>query len=602
MTENERGPDPEGAGDDPRPTGLELRGTAISPGLAIGVVHRKDYDLERAGTRRVPLDQVERELNRFHASLEASRGELERLKEQLRGRVPAEHVRILDTHLAYLGDSVFLSDVENLILAEQLGLEAAIAKVIADFDRIFRLVANEALRERAVDLRDVGIRVLRNLVPEEEREESDARARNSILVARELSIVDMFHLDGREVLGIATEEGGLTSHAAILARSMGVPMVAGVEGLRERVHEGDTVILDAAEGVLRVHPDEVLLAQYREARETDGAATGVPLAAEDLRTADGTPVQVLASCGNLPEVGQALSAGLAGVGLYRTELLYVVDRDQPSLDSLVAHYAAVLEEAGGAPVTFRLLDVDSSYGLRYLHEAREPNPALGCAGVRALLATDSVLRRQLEALLRAAPEGKHLRIAVPFVSDVGELRRVKEALFDVRSELQSSGLRLTDTLDVGVVLETPASVLGARALLGEVDFALLSYDGLVEHLLAADRENHELAEVFRAAHPVVLRQVVELVRVAREAGVPLGVFGPAALQPGVLPLLLAAGLREVHASHVVLDDLVRVLAATDLPRAEAVLVRAAAAACTAETLPLVDTFLRAYDELEVGQG
>jgi phosphotransferase system enzyme I (PtsI) len=600
MTENEPAPDPQGAGDAPRPTGFELRGTAISPGLAIGAVHRKDYDLERAGTRRVPLDQVERELNRFHASLQASRQELERLKEQLRGRVPEEHVRILDTHLTYLGDSVFLSDVENLILGEQLALEAAIAKVVADFDRIFRLVANEALRERAVDLRDVGIRVLRNLVPEEQREEAESRARDSVLVARELSIVDMFHLDGKEVLGIVTEEGGLTSHAAMLARSMGVPMVAGIEGLRERVQEGDTVILDAAEGVLRVNPDELVLEQYREARAA--AAEGATrVEAEDLCTADGTPVRVLASCGNLPEVGQALAAGLSGVGLYRTELLYVIDREQPSLDSLVAHYAAVLEEAGGASVTFRLLDADSSFGLRYLHEGREPNPALGRAGVRALLASDSVLRRQLQALLRAAPVDRELRLAVPFVSDVGELRRVKEVLFDVRSELQSSGLQLTASVEVGVVIETPASVLGAPALLREVDFAALSYDGLVEHLLAADRENHDLAETFRAAHPVVLRQVVELARAATDAGVPLSVFGPAALQPGVLPLLLAAGLREVSASHVVLDELVRVLAATDLAQAEELLPRVLAAACTAETLPLVDTFLRAYDELEVGQ-
>lgn len=601
MSDNERAPEEGGTGEEARPASLELRGTTVSPGLAIGVVHRKDHDLERAGSGRVPLDQVEQELNRFHASLQASRAELEHLKDQLRGRVPADHVRILDTHLAYLGDTVFLSDVENLIVGEQLGLEAAIAKVIADFDRIFKLVANEALRERAVDLRDVGIRVLRNLVPQEEREVSEEQARNSILVARELSIVDMFHLDGREVRGIVTEEGGLTSHAAILARSMGVPMVAGVDSLREQVHEGDTVVLDAAEGVLRVHPDEMLLAQYREASSSEEAPPVASVTAEDLRTADGVEVRVLASCGNLPEVGQSLAAGLRGVGLYRTELLFVVDREPPSLDSLVAHYAAVLELAGDGPVTFRLLDVDSSYELAYLHEGREPNPALGRAGVRALLEGDAVLRRQLEALLRAAAEGQELRVLVPFVNDVAELRRVKEVLFDVRSRLQSAGHRLTDALELGVVIETPASVLGARSLLAEVDFASLSYDGVVEHLLACDRDNRELTDRFEVAHPVVLRQVVELTSAARDLGVPLSVFGRAGLQPGVLPLLLAAGLRELHAPHLVVEDVARVLAATDLGHAEGVLTRVLTASCAAETLPLVDTFLRAYDELEVGQ-
>ncbi len=600
MTENDSTPAPELAAA-PAPTGFEMRGTAISPGLAIGAVHRKDYELERANLRRVPLDQVERELNRFHASLRASKDQLGRLKEQLRGRVPAEHIRILDTHVAYLRDSVFLSDVENLILNEQMSLEAAIAKVIADFDRIFRLVENETLRERAVDLRDVGIRVLRNLDGDEDERavEEQSLPGNYLLVARELSIVDMFHLDGKEVLGIATEEGGLTSHAAILARSMGVPMVTGLEGLRERVHEGDVVILDATEGVLRVNPDEVVRAQYREASAalaTDAGASA--WGAEDFHTGDGTAIRVQASCGNLPEVEAACRAGVAGVGLYRTELLYLIDRAQPSLDSLVAHYSAVLEEAQGRPVTFRLLDVDSSFGLGYLHEGGEPNPVLGRAGVRALIEHDAVLRRQLQAILRAAVTGTQVRIAVPFVNDVSELRRVKETLFDARSELQSSGLQLTDSLELGAVIETPAAALGAASLFAEIDFAVLSYDALAQFLLACDRENHDLAEVFHVAHPVVLRCVRDVVAAARDANLPLSVFGPAALQPSVLPFLVAAGVRELCAPNVVLRDLDRTLTSIDLRTAEHALPKVLAAACSAETLPFVDAFLRAYDELE----
>lgn len=601
MTDNDSTPAPE-LETAAAPTGFEMRGTAISPGLAIGAAHRKDYELERANPRRVPLDQVEQELNRFHASLSASKEQLGRLKEQLRGRVPAEHIRILDTHVAYLRDSVFLSDVENLILNEQMSLEAAIAKVIADFDRIFRLVENETLRERAVDLRDVGIRVLRNLDGDDDGRaavEETSRPENYLLVARELSIVDMFHLDGKEVLGIATEEGGLTSHAAILARSMGVPMVTGLEGLRERVQEGDVVILDATEGVLRINPDDVVRAQYREASAalaTDADAGA--WTAEDFHTGDGTPIRIRASCGNLPEVEQAYKAGLSGVGLYRTELLYLIDRAQPSLDSLVAHYSAVLEEAQGRSVTFRLLDVDSSFGLGYLHDAREPNPVLGRAGVRVLIEHDAVLRRQLQAILRAAVEGTRVRIAVPFVNDVAELRRVKETLFDARSELQSSGLRLTDELELGAVIETPAAALGAGALFAEVDFAVLSYDALAQFLLASDRENHDLTAVFRTAHPVVLRCVQGVVEAARAADLPLSVFGPAALQPSVLPLLVAAGVRELCAPTVVLKDLDRTLAAIDLKTAEKALPKVLAASCAAETLPIVDAFLRAYDELE----
>ncbi|MED6333986.1 MAG: phosphoenolpyruvate-utilizing N-terminal domain-containing protein, partial [Planctomycetota bacterium] len=313
-----------------RGEGPILKGTPIAPGLAVGVVYRKDQDLQRAAAQRVPLDAVEGELNRFHCALRESRAQLENLKTHLAGKVSPDHVRILDTHLAYLKDTVFLSDVENLILNEQMSLEGAIAKVIADFDRIFRLVENELLRERAVDLRDVGIRVLRNLEPHEHEGAVEPPA-DYVLVARELSIVDMFRLDGKAVLGIVTEEGGLTSHAAILARSMGVPTVTGLEGLRERVQEGDFVILDATEGVLRVNPEDVVREQYRETRADRERARGEQRAfsEESFRTEDGVPIHIRASCGNLPEVERAMEQGVLGIGLYRTELLYLVDRQQP---------------------------------------------------------------------------------------------------------------------------------------------------------------------------------------------------------------------------------------------------------------------------------
>jgi len=578
---------------------FELRGTAITPGLSLGVVHRKDYDLERAHQRRVPLDEIERELNRFHASLQASKRQLDELKDSLRGRVPPEHIQVLDTHNAYLRDSVFLSDVENLILNEQMCLEAAIAKVISDFDRIFRLVENELLRERAVDLRDVGIRVLRNLEPAE-IEPPVEPAGDYVLVARELSIVDMFQPSGAEVLGIATEEGGLTSHAAILARSMGIPTVTGLEGLRERVQEGDFVIVDATEGVLRVNPDEVVRAQYREARAR-GDAGGPDLSGafgpEAFCTADGARISVQASCGNLPEVEQAGAMGLEGVGLYRTELLYLIDREEPSLDSLVAHYSAVLEESRGDELSFRLLDVDSSFGIGYLHEGREPNPALGRAGVRALIAHGSVLRRQLEAIGRVAVEGRRVRVAVPFVTDVSELRRVKEALFDVRAELMRAGHRLTSELELGAVIQTPAAALGVEGLLEEADFLFLSYDALACSILAADRENHGLESLVSTPHPTVMRVLRDVVAAASRAGKPLRLFGPAALRPEVLPLIVGAGVDRFCVPPIAAADLQRGLAAVDRGLAQRDLERVLVAACREDILPIVDRHLRRYDEL-----
>jgi phosphoenolpyruvate-protein kinase (PTS system EI component) len=604
-------------------------------------VHRKDYDLLRAGTQRVPLEQVERELNRFHKALSDSRRQIEALKGRLTGHVPAEHVRILDTHLAYLKDSVFLSDVENLILNEQMGLESSIGKVIADFDRIFRLVQNETLRERAVDLRDVGIRVLRNLENRDAGKSDAAKsdggksegakseaakadtakaddggadpaasptAGDYILVARELSIVDMFNLENEHVLGIVTEEGGLTSHAAILARSMRVPTLTGVSGLLEKVREGDFVILDATEGLVRLNPDEVVRAQYSQARaetagadrEGPGAGASAP-ASRPAYTRDGQPITLSAACGNLPEVDAAANLGFTAIGLYRTELLYLIDRDQPSLESLVAHYAAVIEHARGAPVTFRLLHVDSSLEVPYLHESRELNPGLGRAGVRILLAREQVLRRQLQALLRSCPpgpvgigSGNALRIAVPFVSDCSDLRRIKEILFEERYALRKSGVSFQERVELGAVIETPVAALGARDLAREADFLVVSLDSLQQYLLAADRENHELRHGFESIHPFVLRALLSIAEACEQTTRPLSVFGVTAASPANLAFLLGVGFRNLCVSPVALEEVLVQLERIDLRQARRAASGASRAACAAETQTLVDGYRHGF--------
>lgn len=533
------------AADAPRAaSALLLRGTSVAPGLVLGHAHRKDRDLALEQARRVPLDAVEQELNRFRRALDVSRNQLSDLKTRLEGKVRADDARILDTHVLYLKDSAFIADVERLVLSDQMNLEAAIAKVVGDFDRIFRLVQSETLRQSAVDLRDVGIRVLRNLESEDGAERERAPSEPYILVARELSIVDMFDLANRCVLGIATEEGGLTSHAAIFARSMRIPTLIGIEALLERVQEGDYLILDASEGALRVNPDEQVRAQYQApgelALETAGeAAEALPPA----RTRDGELIQMRCACGNVPEVEQSARLGVQGVGLYRTELLYLLDKDPPSREALVRHYRSVVEHARGALVNFRLLHADSALRIAYLHEQREPNPSLGRLGVRLLLANELVLRRQLQAILLAAA-GNPLRISVPFVNDCGELRRVKEILFDERLELRKGKEAFQDRVELGAVIETPAALLGLRDLARECDFLCVNLDALAQYLLAADRDHPQMSEWLEAPHPFVLRALIKTVSIANELRRPLLAFGASAADPAQLALWIGAGLRE----------------------------------------------------------
>lgn len=539
--------------------GPVLRGTPVAPGLALGRLLRVEEDPFEAAPRRVPLDQVERELNRFHRALGVAQGELTELRASLAGRVPEDHVRILDTHLAYLRDSVFISDVENQILNEQMSLESAIGKVVADFDRIFKLVENEALRERAVDLRDVGIRVLRCLEREGlARDVESAPPRDRILVARELSIVDLFGAGGDGALGIVTQEGGQASHAALLARSMGVPTLVGVEGLLSAAVSGDFAVLDASEGLLRIRPEERVVRQYREIGSERGrAARGEALGRLQVpvRTADGVALDVFAGCGNLPQVERAAGLGCPEIGLYRTELMYLLDARQPSFESLLAHYEAVIDKALGNPVTFRLLSVDSSLELDFLHPVREPNPALGRAGVRALLAHEDVLRRQLRALVCARP-GQFRRVAVPFVSHPSELARVAELVHEERHVAAEQGLQVSEEVELVAIVETPVAALGVRPLLRHVGRLLVNLDSLAQYLLAVDRENRELGPGFDPLHPVVLRVLSEVIATAHKAGRPLAVYGSFAARPAALPILIGLGVRGLIAAPDEIQELV----------------------------------------------
>lgn len=566
--------------------GLLLRGTSVAPGLVLGTVHRKEDELSLAQAERLPSGDIEAELERFRAALELSGKQLRDLRGRVVGRIDEDDARILDTHLAYLKDSAFVADVENLIRTDRMKLEAAIAKVIGDFDRIFRLVENEALRQSAVDLRDVGIRVLRNLDWSATTESSELPPDEYILAARELSIVDMFDLSNQHVRGIITEEGGLTSHAAIFARSMRIPTVTGVEGLLESVREGDFVILDATEGTLRVNPDELVRKQFSEGQAMEPPGDARLEAGQELQTRDGEGLFVAGSAGNLPEVEQALECGVADIGLYRTELLYLVDRELPSAESLRRHYESVLEKAPGE-VTFRLLNVDSSSELEYLYPNREANPQLGRVGVRILLEHPNVLRRQLRAMMLAG-SGRDLRIAVPFVTDTSDLRRVREIVFEEKLELKKSGAAVPESLAVGVVIETPASLLGMRDLASEAEFLCVNLDAMQQFVLAVDRESS--SESLKSLHPFVVRALRKLVHVCGELSRELSVFGVSASAPANLTALIGVGVRRFSVAPAALAEFAR--AATDIDGGEArqSVEQTAALSCQAEVTSRVSGY------------
>ena len=525
--------------------GRMLDGVTVCTGVAVGPARLRGYELEGGNSvRRVPAAHIDEEVDRFRSAVQRSIEQVTALRDRLAVELGATENRILDVHLAYLRDASFVDDIERRIRGEQLGLEDALAQGVRDFDRIFELVESERMKERALDLRDVALRVIRNLVAMPSDEEPSNGEAAYVLVSRTLSIADLFGLDHENVLGIVAEEGGVDSHAGIVARSMGIPTVTGVRGAREHFRDGDLLVLDAGGAVVYVNPDERLRREY----ETKASEPRVEAPFESEGPAvlgDGTEISLAAACGNLGEVGQARDGRLDGIGLYRTELLFLVDPAGPGEDLLLHHYKEVVTRFPDGRVCFRLLDLTRAER----RGGSEPNPALGEKGVRLLLADRELLRRQLRALMRLAPQGE-IDLLVPFVSSVLELRRLKEAVRSLRAQMIKEGEACADRVRIGAVVEVPATAFHVQGVALESDFLVVALDDLQQYVLAADRDNLRVADDYRSFHPALFALLSGLARDAEAAETEISLFGEVAADPLRLPFYLGAGYRRFVVSPV----------------------------------------------------
>ena len=398
------------------------KGETVADGVALGHVHLEGYENDQ-GPRRISSDQVEEELNRVRDALAQSRAQIEELKSKHKGNLGANELRIFDAHVDYLQDTKFINEIETLVMEQRFSARASIHQIVDSYDRIFQLVENDFLRRRAVDLRDVATRVLRNLRDEVRQVRAEIPSGRYILAARKLSTADMFNLDNEQVEGIVAEEGGISSHAAILARSMGIPTITGIRDLPDKLENGAFVILDASSGEMHVNPDERLRSEYARSSEKVKHVKMLPEDREHV-TRDGRKVKLMASCGSVGEVNLARTMGMDGIGLFRTELLFLVEEGKPSEELLARQYSEVVRGPSDHAVNFRLLDVSSLSGVMKLPNAMERNPSMGMRGIRALLHDGDVLRLQLRAILRAAVGTKDTGVLIPFVTGVADMQRV----------------------------------------------------------------------------------------------------------------------------------------------------------------------------------
>ena len=537
-----------------------VRGECVSPGVAIGQVYLRGFESQAAGPR-IAADEVEEELNRLGSALDQSRSQMQEIKQKQADSLGEAELRIFDAHLAYLGDAMFVTEIETQIINERLSSREAVQGVFAKYDRIFSLVESDLLRRRASDLRDVATRLLRNIESAVVRG-GDAPKGPYILAAKKLTTADMFNLENEQVEGIVAEEGGMSSHAAILARGMGIPTLTGIRDLTKQLRDGDLVVLRATDGQLVSSPTDTALAEATaDAQRWKESQAGAGAAADLVshQTRDGSAIHIFGSCGSAGEAELAQTLGMEGVGVFRTELQFLASDSTPTEDALVASYRAIIEGQRGKPVSFRLLDVAAAT-IDVDAPRQERNPAMGRRGVRGLLVNQDKLRLQLRAILRASHGAEGVAALVPFVTSIADMQRVKAAVVEERVSLMKAKVACAAELKIGPIVEVPAAAMSLGALLNESDFAVVAIDDLQANLLSADRDNVSVRPYYEMVHPAVFETLARMSKDASRKGKPIVLFGESAADPERVPFYVGVGYRSFSVAPVRLRGMLKVFA------------------------------------------
>jgi len=529
---------------------VRLTGIAAAPGVARGPA----YPLMR-GMAIVACEKVadpEAEIRRFEGALAATRQEIAQLRDDVARKLNESEASIFDAHLLVLEDVALIDDVSREVRSTGFNVEFCFQEVAQRYIEIFEKMDDDFLRERASDIRDVTGRVLDQLLGTQPERVGQA-AQAHVVAARDLTPSDTAGLHDGGVLAFVTEEGGRTSHSAIMARSLDVPAVVGVKGLMEAVREDDVILVDGETGLVILNPPPATIDGYRDKeqairqrRDRVRAEVSFP----DL-TADGAAFSLLANIGDPAEMEDALAYCARGIGLYRTENLYLRLDGWPDERVQYEEYAEAVRLAKGRPVTFRTLDLGGDKRLGDL--ADEANPFMGYRAVRLCLERPDVFRPQLRALVRAAALGP-VQVMFPMISGVEELRRAKAVFRDVEAELAREGVRPLEAIRLGAMIEIPSAVLVADSLAAEADFFSVGTNDLVQYLLAVDRGNQRVASLYDPCHPAVVRTLLAIFAAAQKAGIPAAVCGELGGDPVWAPLLIGLGVHELSMSPAALPE------------------------------------------------
>ena len=499
-------------------------------------------------TRR-EVGDAQAEVSRFKGALEQTVAETQKMAEDLATRVGEKEAEIMQGHMMLLSDPMLTGEIENSISNDKVNAEFAIETVCNMYADMFASMGDELMQQRATDMRDIKVRMQRTLMGLQSADVSSLPA-GTVLVAKDLTPSMTAGINPTKVVGIVTELGGRTSHSAILARALEIPAVVAVNGLLEQVKDGDTVVLDGSTGEVYVNPDTEIKTAYeakrdqflKEKKELE-KYIGKPSV-----TKDGVQVEIVANIGKPEDVDKVLQYDGEGVGLFRTEFLFMDRTSMPTEDEQFEAYKKVAAAMNGKPVIIRTLDIGGDKEIPYMGLEKDENPFLGYRAIRLCLdRKEDIYKPQLRALLRASAFG-NIRIMIPLVTCIEEYREAKALIEELKKELDEKGIAYKKDIQVGIMVETAAASLIADIFAKEADFFSIGTNDLTQYTMSVDRGNKKISYLYSTFNPAVLRSIRHIIACGREAGIMVGMCGEAASDPMMVPLLLAFGLNEFSMS------------------------------------------------------